>query len=149
MLHGFITKGSLSTCAVNYHASLYAGNLAKLYDANLVFLHVYHIPLFPDSNDPSDITKSIAINEKLAIEQMETFTKKFSEENEIPIDRISQRVEYGFITGKILEKAVVINADMIVMGTKGANDLFHKCPPIHPAAPHSGLLRRAMAFPAL
>ncbi len=109
-----------------YHASLYAGILAKLYNANLVFIHVHHIPLFPESNDPADITKSIAINEKIAIEQMETFTKKFSEENEIPIDRISQRVEYGFITGKILEKAEVINADMIVMGTKGANDLFHK-----------------------
>lgn len=109
-----------------YHASLYAGMLAKLYNSNLVFLHVHHIPMFPESNDPADVSNTIATNEKMAKEQLEAFVMKFSDEQDILIERISQRVEYGFINTKIVETANAIKADAIVMGTKGATDLIDK-----------------------
>jgi nucleotide-binding universal stress UspA family protein len=109
-----------------YHASLYAGMLAKLCNSNLVFLHVHHIPMFPESNDPTDISNTISINEKIAHEQLEALAKKFSEDLDFPTDRISQRVEYGFVNTKIVETASSINADAIVMGTKGATDLLDK-----------------------
>ncbi len=108
------------------HASRYAGMLAKLYDANLVILHVHHIPMVPESNHSFEVRNAISLNEKGAMEDLEDFTKKFMEDSNLPSERIIQRIEYGFPAEKIVEIADSIKADLIVMGTKGASDMLDK-----------------------
>lgn len=108
------------------HASRYAGMLAKLYDANLVILHVHHIPMVPESNHSFEIKNAISLNEKGAMKDLEVFAKKFMEDSNLPSERIIQRIEYGFPAEKIVEVADSIKADLIVMGTKGASDMLDK-----------------------
>ena len=106
------------------HASQYAGILAKLYDANLVFLHVHHVSLVPNDNEfLIDIT---SLNEKNAKADLDNFTRQFIKESNLSSERVTQRVEYGFTSEKIVETARSIQADMIVMGTKGASDILDK-----------------------
>jgi nucleotide-binding universal stress UspA family protein len=108
------------------HAARYAGMLAKLYDANLVFLHVHHIPMVPLGNSSSEVKNAISLNEKNAKADLEVFTKQFIHDSNVPAERITQRVEYGFPAEKIVDTAQVMKADMIVMGTKGASDMIDK-----------------------
>lgn len=108
------------------HAARYAGMLAKLYDANLVLLHVHHIPMVPQSNHSFEVRNAISLNEKGAKEDLEAFTKQFNHDSNLPPERVSQRVEYGFPAEAIVEVAHSIKADMIVMGTKGASDMMDK-----------------------
>ena len=108
------------------HAAHYAAMLAKLYDANLVFLHVHHIPMVPQSNHSFEVRNAISLNKKGAMEDLEVFTKQFIHDSNLPAERISQRVEYGFPAEIITEIAHTIKADMIVMGTQGASDMIDK-----------------------
>jgi nucleotide-binding universal stress UspA family protein len=108
------------------HAARYAGMLAKLYDANLVFLHVHHIPMVPQSNHTSVVKNAISLNEKNAKEDLNVFTNKFIHDSNVPAERVSQRVEYGFPSEKIVDSAKAMEATMIVMGTKGASDMIDK-----------------------
>ena len=108
------------------HASRYAGMLAKLYDANLVILHVHHIPMVPQSNHSFEVRNAISLNEEGAMEDLKVFAKKFMENSNLPSERIIQRIEYGFPAEKIVEIADSIKADLIVMGTKGASDMLDK-----------------------
>jgi nucleotide-binding universal stress UspA family protein len=108
------------------HAARYAGMLAKLYDANLVLLHVHHIPMVPQSNHSFEVRNAISLNEKVAKEDLEVFTKQFILDSNLPAERISQQVAYGFVDEIILEIANSIKADMIVMGTQGASDMLDK-----------------------
>ena len=108
------------------HASLYAGMLAKLYDANLVLLHVHHIPMVPQSNHSFEVRNAISLNEKGAKEDLEVFNKQFIHDTNLPAERITQQVEYGFAAEKIVGIAKILKADMIVMGTQGASDMMDK-----------------------
>ena len=108
------------------HASRYAGMLAKLYNANLVFLHVHHIPMVPENYHSFEVQNAITLNEKSAKEDLEVFIKQFIQDSHLPAERISQRVVYGFVAEAILETAISIKPDMIVMSTQGASDLMDK-----------------------
>ena len=108
------------------HASRYAAMLAKLYDANLVLLHVHHIPMVPENNHSFEVRNAISLNETSAKEDLEVFAKKFMEHSNLSSERIIQRVEYGFAAECIVEIADSIKADLIVMGTKGASDMMDK-----------------------
>jgi nucleotide-binding universal stress UspA family protein len=108
------------------HAAKYAGMLAKLYDANLVLLHVHHIPMVPESNHSFEVRNAISLNEKSAIEDLEVFTGQFINDSNLALERITQRVAYGFVAEKIIEIAESNKADMIVMGTQGASDMMDK-----------------------
>ena len=108
------------------HAARYAGMLAKLYDANLVFLHVHHIPMVPQSNHSFEVRNAISLNEKGAKEDLEVFTKNFIHDSNLPAERITQQVDYGFPAETIVEIARSTKADMIVMGTQGASDMMDK-----------------------
>jgi nucleotide-binding universal stress UspA family protein len=108
------------------HAARYAGMLAKLYEANLVLLHVHHIPMVPQSNHSFEVRNAISLNEKGAKEDLEVFTKQFIHDSNLPAERITQQVEYGFAAEKIVEIARTLKADMIVMGTQGASDMMDK-----------------------
>ena len=108
------------------HAARYAGMLAKLYDANLVLLHVHHIPMVPQSNHSFEVRNAISLSQKGSMEDLEAFTKQFIDDSNLPSERITQRVEYGFTAEKIVEISQDIKADMIVMGTQGASDMMDK-----------------------
>ncbi len=108
------------------HASRYAGMLAKLYDANLVFLHVNNVPMIPQNNISFGVDSAISLSEKSTKADLEVFTKQFIHDSDLPAERITQRVAYGFAAEIILEIADSIKADMIVMGTQGASDMMDK-----------------------
>ena len=108
------------------HASDYAGLLAQKFNANVVLLTIYSMPIFTDYQIPYDI-QDFSSEMKAASEiNLKRFALKFIETSNLPHERISQRVEYGFVSDVITETAKDINADMIVMGTKGASNLFEK-----------------------
>ena len=108
------------------HASRYAAMLTKLYDADLVLLHVHHIPMVPENNLSFEVRNAISLNETSAKEDLEVFAKKFMEDSNLPAERVTQRVEYGFAAESIVEMAHSIKADLIVMGTKGASDILDR-----------------------
>ena len=108
------------------HASRYAGMLAKLYDANLVFLHVHHVPMIPQNNISYGIGSAISLNEKGVMKDLEAFTKQFIQDSNLPAERVTQQVAYGFVAEIIIEIADSNKADMIVMSTQGASDIMDK-----------------------
>jgi nucleotide-binding universal stress UspA family protein len=108
------------------HAASYACMLAKLYNANLVLLHVHNIPMVPQNHSSIEVKSAISEHEKTAKEDLKLFTEKCILESNLNFDRFIQRVEYGFPAEKIVEIAAAIKADMIVMGTQGASNLLDK-----------------------
>ena len=108
------------------HAAEYMSMMAKQLNANITFLHIYSIPLVSEYNLPHEIESLIAQNRVIAVENLQEFVKKFIEETKISENRISIKIEYGFIPEKIVDVAASVKADMIVMGTKGVTDAFDR-----------------------
>jgi nucleotide-binding universal stress UspA family protein len=108
------------------HASLYAGMLARRLNAKVVLLNIYSVPTVSEYQLPYEIENFILQNRKDAEKNLQDFTSKFIETTSLATDRITQMVEYGFVGDKINEIAKQINADCIVMGTKGANNAIDK-----------------------
>ncbi|MEA5459018.1 universal stress protein [Arcicella sp. LKC2W] len=108
------------------HASQYAGMLARRLNAKVVLLNVYSVPTVSEYQLPYEIENFIMQNRKDAEKNLQDFTAQFIEENSLASDRISQMVEYGFVGDKITEIAKQISANLIVMGTKGANNAIDK-----------------------
>jgi nucleotide-binding universal stress UspA family protein len=108
------------------HASEYAGMLAKIYDANIVVLNTYFIPMVPENPMAYEAQSAIESNKEEAIKDLEKFTATLISKAHLHPARVSQRVAYGFPADKITEIANEIKADMIVMGTKGASDILDK-----------------------
>ena len=108
------------------HASRYAGMVAKLFDANIVLLHVYHIPMVPAYNTSFEVKDTITQNENSIKEDLQTFATEFMKNSNLANERVTQKVEYGFASEKTVEIADSMNVDLIVMGTKGASDILDK-----------------------
>ena len=108
------------------HASQYAGMIAKGMNANVVLLNVYSIPTISEYQLPSEIENFINLNKSIAANNLREFTVKFIKRTGLSEDRIKQRIEYGYIADKILDTARKIEADIIVMGTKGASNILDK-----------------------
>lgn len=113
-----------STNAV--HASNYAGMLAQKLKTKIVFLNVYSVPMISEYQLPNDIEAFLAANKLKAENHLLAFKNEFLKNNSIEADKVSIRVEYGFIADKIKDTAAEIKADFIVMGTKGASNIFDK-----------------------
>lgn len=108
------------------HAAQYAGFLANQMDANITFLHIFSVPLISEYNLPHEIENFIAQNRIKAVEDLKVFVKNFQLESGISENRVSQRIEYGFVPEKIVAISTETAADMIVMGTKGAANYFDR-----------------------
>lgn len=108
------------------HASQYAGMLARRLEAKIVLLHTYMIPMATDFMVPYDMTGFDEISRKSAEERLQEFTTALIEKTGLAPDRISRMVEFGTVSDKIVEIAKNINADMIVMGTQGADTVLDK-----------------------
>lgn len=108
------------------HAARYAGMVAKLFDANIVLLHVYHIPMVPAYNTSFEVKDTIVQNENDIKEELQTFATELMTNSNLANERIIQKIEYGFASEKTVEIADSMNVDLIVMGTKGASDMLDK-----------------------
>ncbi len=108
------------------HASQYAAMLAKRLHTNIVLLNVYSIPSVSEYQLPQEISNLMHVNRKKAADTLDEFANQFIRINDIEPNSVSQVVEYGFASDSIIEIAEKINADMIVMGTQGANSMLDK-----------------------
>jgi nucleotide-binding universal stress UspA family protein len=108
------------------HASQYAGMLAKRLGANIVLLHTYMIPMATEFQVPYDVAGFDEISRKSAEERLQEFKRSLIESTGLAPDRISRMIEFGNIADKIVEVAKNINANMIVMGTKGADTVLDR-----------------------
>lgn len=108
------------------HASKYAAMLATNLHAKLVLLNIYSIPMISEFQLPNDIEVFLQQNKEEAEHKLNSFKKHFIGDTSINPEKVSIRVEYGFVGDKIKDIANEINADLIVMGTKGANNTFDK-----------------------
>lgn len=113
-----------SKCAI--HASHYAAMLANIYEARIILLNVDYIPLVPANHHLQKAQKVVTVSMKKAQEDLEAFKNKFIEETNMNAHRVLQQVVYGFPADKIVQEANYLNADMIVMGTKGASNFLDK-----------------------
>ncbi len=108
------------------HASEYAGMIAKRLNANVVLLNIYTIPTISEYQLPNEIENFINLNKRDAQANLAEFTKVFLKNTGLQPERVSTRVEYGYVSNKIVETARAMQADMIVMGTKGATDFLDR-----------------------
>lgn len=110
------------------HAAQYAGMLAKRLEAEIVLLHGYPIPLPSRSvlEVNYDTEVSILQSEKDAKKNMAIFAAQFIQDTGLNPDHVTQIVEYGTVSDIIVDTAKSINADMIVIGTKGATNAIDR-----------------------
>ena len=109
-----------------HHASEYAGLLARTFNAEVVLLNCYSVPVLTEYQVPYNINDFTVEMKESSEKNLTDFRAKFIEITGLPPDQISQRVEYGFVADVIVETAKIINAEMIVMGTKGASNTLEK-----------------------
>lgn len=108
------------------HASHYAAMLANIYEARIILLNVDYIPMIPANHHSQEAQKSVTVSLKKAQEDLEVFKNQFIEETNMNPHRVLQQVVYGYPADKIVQEANHLNADMIVMGTKGASHFLDK-----------------------
>jgi nucleotide-binding universal stress UspA family protein len=112
-----------------FQASEYAGMLAEKFDANIVIMNCYSVPIMTDINEyqiSANVEEYAIQSKKVSEENMANFKQKFMENTNLTEERISYKIIYGFVADAILETTKNINADMIVMGTKGASNVLDK-----------------------
>jgi nucleotide-binding universal stress UspA family protein len=108
------------------HASAYSGMIAKRMNANVVLLNVYTIPTISEYQLPTEIENFINQKRKDALSKLEEFSKTFLKNTGLQPERVSTRVEYGYVSEKIVDTSRALQADLIVMGTKGASDFLDR-----------------------
>jgi nucleotide-binding universal stress UspA family protein len=108
------------------HAARYAGLLANILNANVVLLNVYMGPSVSEFQQPYDTQTFIFQAHKMAEIQLEKFKSEFLKVSLLHHNSVTIRLVYGFVMEKIVEVAQEIEADIIVMGTKGANNMLDK-----------------------
>lgn len=108
------------------HASEYAGMVAKRMNAHIVLLNVYAIPTISEYQLPYEIEKFINQNKSSAQSNLDDFAKIFLKNTGLPPERVSTRVEYGYVADKVVETARALQASVIVMGTKGLSNFLDK-----------------------
>ncbi len=108
------------------HASEYAGMLAEKFEANIIIINCYSTPVVSEYQVSYDIDNFVLETKKILEENLEDFKRKFIETTHLSENRISYKIEYGFVTDAIVETAKNVDADMIVMGTKGASNVLDK-----------------------
>ena len=103
------------------HASLYAGMLAKQLNAKIILLHGYPvpIPIVAEQQLMFDTEISVLQSEEDAKNNLAIFTDKFIEDTGLLVENTVQMIEYGIVPDIIINTAKLVNADFIVMPTKG------------------------------
>ena len=108
------------------HASQYAGLLAKQLNANVILLHSYSIPPMLDVQFQYNMEGYLLKIKEDAQKQLASFAQVFSNNTGLPTHRISLLLVSGATSETIIESANEMEADFIVMGTKGAGNILDK-----------------------
>lgn len=108
------------------HASEYAGMLADKFEANVILLNIYSVPIITEYQVPYNIDDFTVEMRAISEKNLAAFTDKFIQATGLSQERISYKIEYGFVTDVILETVKNMEVDMIVMGTKGASNVLDK-----------------------
>lgn len=108
------------------NAAEYAAMLARHIPSSLHFLHIYTVPLISEYNLPADVEKFIEQNRIDAQEALTKFEQDFLKKHPLLMGKVYVHLDYGFISDKIMDYTEKINADLIVMGTKGAGNMLDK-----------------------
>lgn len=112
-----------------FQASEYAGMLAEKFEANIIFMNCFSVPIMSDINEyqiTANIEDYAIQSKKNSEENMAEFKQKFVETTNLAEERITYKTIFGSVADTILEMAKNMNADMIVMGTKGASNVLDK-----------------------
>lgn len=104
----------------------YVGMLATKFNANVVLLHVYSVPIITEYQTPYNLDDFTEEIKEISKKNLEDFADRLTETTGLKRDQILHKIEYGFVGDVITETAKNINADMIVMGTKGASNVLDK-----------------------
>jgi nucleotide-binding universal stress UspA family protein len=110
------------------HASLYAGMLAKRFDAKVILLNVYpvYVPVMADPSMIYDTGETIMLREKNAKKDLKLFTENFIKNTGLPVEKTKEIVECGLVSDAIIKIAKEKKVTAIVMGTKGTSNLLDK-----------------------
>jgi nucleotide-binding universal stress UspA family protein len=105
------------------NACLYAAGMASTLDAELVLLHIMHVPAV-DANAavaaPADLMESM---EQTSRSQLRELEESIAEEIEV---KVTSETCFGLAAEAINEKEADLNVDLVVMGTNGASGGFEK-----------------------
>ncbi len=122
-MRSIIVPTDFSLCSIN--AAKYALALAKLTKGKMVFYHSYFVPVPPPE---------VHFNPMLFSEIKESSEKQIHKLTEETLQLKSQNIEFdvdhelrsGFVANDIIETAKKHHAQLIVMGTQGANEGLKK-----------------------
>lgn len=97
-------------------------HIAEKMNAGVMVLNIYHMP-FADEHMPSEmITELVDAQKEKALDDLKVFKSKHETlfNTGIPVEF---ETLMGFAAESILEKARIAHADMIILGTQGANSI--------------------------
>ena len=106
------------------NAAIFAAKLANKNNAYLHFIHVYRLPLENIFVPSSMMDHLVFEREREALEAFEN--KVMSWLKEESINPLSFKIKYGSPLDIIIQQAQDQNMDLIIMGTKGADDVLDK-----------------------
>jgi nucleotide-binding universal stress UspA family protein len=110
----------------SFHASLFAGQLAKAISAQVVLLNVYIVPNVSLYELPAEIEAFIRRSHDDSTAALQEFTQRFIQTTGLPVSRVQYQAEYGFVADKVVSVAQQLDASYIVMGTKGAHNVLDR-----------------------
>ncbi len=113
--------------ALAENAFRFCARIAHTFNAEIVTLHTYTVPLADQGMTPElyqDIAHSKEAHE---INELQAFSRKLDtimDELDISGIKITHSLQQGFVVDEIIRIAEEETADLIVMGTKGAESLL-------------------------
>lgn len=103
------------------NANMYAAELANIIDAEMVLLHVMHVPAI-DVNSAANVLDSLMDAQKNAAKaKLEAIAEEIAEEKGV---KVHVAYDFGLAVDIIVETARSKGAFMIVMGTNGVNNVL-------------------------
>jgi nucleotide-binding universal stress UspA family protein len=108
-------------------ALIWAARAARRFGAPLVVLHVVHDPSSAPGYDQHERKreKHLIRLEEAAAEMMEQFLERMTQKHPKLLAKFSHRLVVGLPITRILEVAEDVDAQMIVMGSRGRTGLPH------------------------
>ncbi len=109
------------------NAFVYALKLARVYDAEVVVLHVFELPNLTYTQLPDNL---IEIYNSVEIDQFENFRdyvpylRELAEKHNLDTVKMSHVLKHGNLLDAMKEVIQQEHIDMVVMGTKGATGNF-------------------------
>jgi len=106
------------------NAFMYALKVAKVYDAEVVVLHIFELPNLTYTQLPDNL---LEIYNSVEIDQFENFKdyvpylRELAEKHNLGGVKMSHVLKHGNLTGALKEVIQQEHIDFVVMGTKGAS----------------------------